>query len=145
MPQPSPTAPTVTPDAIAAASTTDATADGTIVDIPFVPEHLRQTVKAEIVDDAIIVVGQRQKKRKRTKKAGIGGDGSGEMSSTPAHAKAEPEVIVPYDFASAPNILDDAPDELSELEDGGRAGKRRRSKKGSGGFLWFSPFRVACH
>ncbi|KAH9979682.1 ribonuclease H-like domain-containing protein [Russula compacta] len=135
IPAPSPTAPTVTPDAIAATSTTDATADGTIAEIPFVPEALRQTLKAEIVDDAIIVVGQRQKKRKRTKKAGISDDGSGEMSSTPAYAKAEPEEIVPYDFASAPNILDGAPSELSEQGDGRRASKRQRSKKGPGGFL----------
>jgi len=101
-------------------------------EIPFVPAPLRQTVKAEIVDDAIISVGQRQKKRKRTKKAGVDG-GSGDTSSTPvAHAKTEEpaQEVVPFDFASVPNVLDDAPSELNEQE-GGRTGKRlRRSKRG---------------
>jgi len=110
-----------------------------MIEIPFVPASRRQPVKAEVVDDAIVVVGQRQKKRKRNKKAGIGREGSHEMTpSTPAdgHAKVEPEDILPFDFASVPNILDDAPGERSELEDG-RTGKRRRSKKGLGEFLLF--------
>ncbi len=56
------------------------------------------------------------------------------MSSTPTeHAKAEPEEIVPFDFASAPNILDNVSSEFGEQEGGG-AEKRRRSKKRSGGF-----------
>jgi exosome complex exonuclease RRP6 len=107
-----------------------------MMEIPFVPAPLRRPGKDEVVDDAIVVVGQRQKKRKRNKKAGIGRDDSHEMSpSTPtaAQGKAEPE-IVPFDFASVPNILDDASSERSELEDG-RAGKRRRSKKGPGEFF----------
>jgi hypothetical protein len=80
-------------------------------------------------------VGQRQKKRKRTKKAGIGGDESCETLSTPVAAtKAESQEIVPFDFASAPNILDDVPNELGEREDG-RVGKRKRPKRGTGGLL----------
>lgn len=107
-------------------STTDTAADGAMEEIPFVPASLRQTVKAEVVDDTIVVVGQRQKKRKRTKKAELS-----ETPSTPTgNTKAEPEEVVPFDFASAPNILDDVP---SEPEDG-VPGKRRRSKRRSGGF-----------
>jgi len=122
-----------TSDEVAVTSITDTTGnDGATAEIPFVPAPLRQTVKAEVVDDAIVVVGQRQKKRKRNKKAGIGGDDSSETPSTPAaHTKVEPEEIVPFDFASVPNILDDAASERSELE-AERAGKRLRSKKGKG-------------
>lgn len=118
---------------VAVTSITDTTGDdGATAEIPFVPAPLRQTVKPEVVDDAIVVVGQRQKKRKRNKKAGIGGDDGSETPSTPvAHTKVEPEEIVPFDFASVPNILDDAPSERSELEDK-RAGKRLRSRKGMG-------------
>jgi exosome complex exonuclease RRP6 len=129
---------------VAVASTTDTPADGAMAEIAFVPAPLRQTVKADVVDDAIVVVGQRQKKRKRTKKTEASGLGGG---STPTeHAKAEQEEIVPFDFASAPNILDDIP---SEQEDGGSA-KRRRAKKRSGGFPLISycvvwPYDVASY
>ena len=120
-----------------------------MAEIPFVPAALRQTVKEEVVDDTIVVVGQRQKKRKRSKKtekADLGGVGT---PSTPKEdkedTKAGPEGIVPFDFASTPNILDDVP---SDEQEGGRTGKRRRSKKRSGGFSFdsFSPYLilVAC-
>ena len=122
----------VSPAEVVDASTTDAAADGAMAEIPFVPAPLRQTAKAEVVDDTIVVVGQRQKKRKRTKKAELS-----ETPSTPTeNTKAEPEEVVPFDFASAPNILDDVP---SEPEDGG-SGKRRRSKRRSGGFSYFDSF-----
>ena len=127
-----------TSDEFAVTSIADTTGgDGATAEIPFVPAPLRQTVKAEVVDDAIVVVGQRQKKRKRNKKAGIGGDDSPETSSTSAaHTKTEPEEIVPFDFASVSNILDGASSDRSELE-ADRAGKRLRSKKGRGMFLRF--------
>ncbi|KAH9080509.1 ribonuclease H-like domain-containing protein [Lactarius deliciosus] len=102
--------------------------DGATAEIPFVPAALRQTAKPEVIDDAIVVVGQRQKKRKRTKKAGTTGDDDGGTSAAvPAEkAKAKAEEVVPFDFASAPNILDEG--ERSEHEDG-RARKRKRQKK----------------
>src|SRR5260221_9958462 len=127
-----------TSDEVGVTSITDATGDdGATAEIPFVPAPLRQTVKAEVVDDAIVVVGQRQKKRKRNKKAGISGDDSSETPSTPAaHTKTEPEEVVPFDFASVPNILDDASSDRSELE-AARTGKRLRSKKGKGRFFRF--------
>jgi exosome complex exonuclease RRP6 len=111
---------------------TETAVDGAMAEIPFVPAPLRQTVKAEVVDDTIVVVGQRQKKRKRSKKAEKTDlDGVVETPSTPTEdTRVKPEEVVPFDFASAPNILDDVPSE----EEGGRAGKRRRTKKRSGGF-----------
>jgi exosome complex exonuclease RRP6 len=117
---------------VADTSTTGPITDGAMAEIPFVPAPLRQAVKPEVIDDAIIVVGQRQKKRKRTKMVGAGGEGSSEKSSTPvAKAKAELDVV-PFDFASAPNLLDDSSGNHSEQEEKGRAGKRKRPKKGSG-------------
>ncbi|KAI9436576.1 hypothetical protein H4582DRAFT_1961712 [Lactarius indigo] len=84
------------------------------IEIPFVPAALRQTAKPEVIDDAIVVVGQLQKKRKRAKKAGTpDDDGDGEKE------------VVPFNFASTPNILDDG--EWSEQEDR-RAVKRRQKK-----------------
>lgn len=123
------------------ASTTETAVDGAMVEIPFVPAPLRQTVKAEVVDDTIVVVGQRQKKRKRSKKAEKIDLGGVETPFTPTEdTRAGPEEIAPFDFASAPNILDD---EFSEQE-GGRAGKKRRSKKRSGEFFFesFSPNHI---
>jgi exosome complex exonuclease RRP6 len=110
-------------------STPDVPVDGATAEIPFVPASQRQTAKPEVIDDAIVVVGQRQKKRRRAKKAG---DGDGERSNAvPANAKAKTEDVVPFDFASAPNILDDG--ERSEQEDGGRVRKKKRQKKASFG------------
>jgi exosome complex exonuclease RRP6 len=122
-----------TSDEVAVTSVTDTTGDdGAMAEIPFVPAALRQTVKAEVVDEAIVVVGQRQKKHKRNKKAGIGGEDSSESLSAPAaHTKVEPEEVVPFDFASVPNILGDASSDRCELEDERVGnGKRLRSKKG---------------
>jgi exosome complex exonuclease RRP6 len=123
-------------------STTETAIDGAMAEIPFVPAALRQTVKAEVVDDTIVVVGQRQKKRKRSKKVEKTDLGGVETPSTPTEdTKAGPEGIVPFDFASAPNILDDVP---SDEQEGGRAGKRRRSKKRSGGISFdsFPPYLI---
>ncbi|KAI9436593.1 ribonuclease H-like domain-containing protein, partial [Lactarius indigo] len=115
---------TVTTTETVTTSAPDIPIDGATVEIPFVPAALRQTAKPEVIDDAIVVVGQRQKKRKRTKKAGtINDDDTERSTSTPA---AKTEEVVPFDFASAPNILDEG--ERSEQEDG-RAGKRKRQKK----------------
>ncbi|KAI9440214.1 hypothetical protein BJY52DRAFT_523024 [Lactarius psammicola] len=52
------------------------------------------------------------------------------MTPVPAaKAKAKTEEVVPFDFASAPNILDDgAGSERGEQEDG-RVGKQKRQKK----------------
>ncbi|KAF8259405.1 ribonuclease H-like domain-containing protein [Lactarius quietus] len=73
-------------------------------EIPFVPASQRQTTNPDIVGDTIVVVGQRQKKRKRAKKA----------------------EVVPFDFESTPNILDDGAEEHED----GKVGKRKQQKRG---------------
>jgi exosome complex exonuclease RRP6 len=109
--------PTPTPDV-------DVDIDGATAEIPFIPASQRQTTsKPEIIDDTIVVVGQRQKKRKRAAAAAAKkADVDGEKST--AKPKAE---VVPFDFASASNVLDD--DGVPEQEDG-RARKRKRQKRG---------------
>ncbi len=103
--------------------------DGATAEIPFVPAPQRHTAKPEVNDDAIVVVGQRQKKRKRAKKAGASGDDEKSTSATSTAKVKEEEEVVPFDFANAPNILDDsAADEHSEQEDGRRR-KRKKQKK----------------
>ncbi|KAH9042099.1 ribonuclease H-like domain-containing protein [Lactarius pseudohatsudake] len=132
-------APTVprTPQEVTAATTAETitsvpevSIDGATAEIPFVPAALRQTAKPEVIDDAIVVVGQRQKKRKRTKKAGTTGDDDdeGKSAAVPAEkAKAKTEEVVPFDFASASNILDEG--ERSEHEDG-RAWEEEATEEG---------------
>ncbi|KAI9436585.1 hypothetical protein H4582DRAFT_1961793 [Lactarius indigo] len=125
------------PHEVTAATTTetvttsapDIPIDGETAEIPFVPAALRQTAKPEVIDDAIVVVGQRHNKCKRAKKAGItddDGDRERSTSVSAAKTKAKTEEVVPFDFASVPNILDDG--ERSEQEDG-RAVKTKRQKK----------------
>jgi hypothetical protein len=108
--------PTPTPDV-------DIDIDGATAEIPFIPASQRQTTsKPEIIDDAIVVVGQRQKKRKRAAAAKKADVDDGEKPT--AKLKAE---VVPFDFASASNVLDD--DGVPEKEDG-RARNRKRQKRG---------------
>lgn len=74
------------------------------VEMPFVPASQRavKSRAGSTVDDAIVMVGQtRRKKRKRTKDA-KSGDGTPKTEN-------EDEETAPFDFDSAPNILDDAP------------------------------------
>ncbi|KAF8272378.1 ribonuclease H-like domain-containing protein [Lactarius quietus] len=95
------------------------TLDGATTEIPFVPASQRQTTNPEIIDDTIVVVGQRQKKRKRAKKAAAT-TADADMST------AKAEEVVPFDFESVPNILDNG----AEEQEDGKAGKRKRQKRG---------------
>jgi exosome complex exonuclease RRP6 len=129
---------TLTTVEVADTSTAGPPTDGAMEEIPFVPASLRQAPKTEVIEDSIIIVGRRQKKRKRTKIAGVGGEDNSEKSSTSVvMTKAESDVV-PFDFANAPNILDDSSGDHSEQEENGKAGKRKRPKKGSSMyyFLW---------
>ena len=111
------TVPTPTPDV-------DVAIDGATAEIPFVPASQRQTTsKPEVIDDAIVVVGQRQKKRKRAAAAAKKAD----VDSDKPTAKPKAAEVVPFDFASASNILDD--DGVPEQADG-RDRKRKRQKRG---------------
>ncbi|KAH9052259.1 hypothetical protein EDB87DRAFT_535734 [Lactarius vividus] len=47
----------------------DVPIDRATTEIPFVLAALRQNAKSKVIDDAIVVVGQRQKKHKHTRKA----------------------------------------------------------------------------
>ncbi|KAH9031129.1 ribonuclease H-like domain-containing protein [Lactarius pseudohatsudake] len=108
-------------------SVPDVSIDGATTEIPFVPAALRQTVKPEVIDDAIVVIEQRQKKRKHAKKAGATDDDDAERSTAvpAAEAKAKTEDVVPFDFASAPNMLDEGERSEQELGSGRGCDKRR--------------------
>ncbi|KAI0060351.1 hypothetical protein BV25DRAFT_1917713 [Artomyces pyxidatus] len=145
-----PTAPQVSPMPNEAASTVTtavvaANAEaGPSDEIPFIPASQRQSVKVEAVDDTIVVVGQaRQKKRKRSKKTDAedvsalqaGTARPKEGVAAPKGTKAEPE-SVPFDFATASNILDD--ERVEEEKKGPK--KRQKKNKGSGGVLEYGNF-----
>ena len=83
---------------------------GAAEEIAFIPASQRQTAQPA-VDDSIVVVGQRQKKRKRTKK--LDTDESPMQDRTDKETKktqVEDGVIEVFDYATAPNILDNEPE-----------------------------------
>jgi exosome complex exonuclease RRP6 len=92
------------------------------IEIPFVPAEQRQSTNLEM-EGGIVVVGQRQKKRKRDRTAK-------KAATTPPEPEAEVEAeIEPYDYASAPNVLDEG---ARLLEDPAAAGKKRKLGKHEG-------------
>ncbi|KAI0049395.1 hypothetical protein FA95DRAFT_1556869 [Auriscalpium vulgare] len=130
--------------------TTAAAVEGSVQDeIPFVPASQRRSAKVQTEDDTIVVVGQaRQKKRKRKQKADAVDDSalgsrpatpapgepaaSGQNVGQPKAAQIEEDVL-PFDFASAPNILDDEP-----VEDEKKP--KKKQKKARGGVLEYGNF-----
>ncbi|EIN12508.1 hypothetical protein PUNSTDRAFT_97267 [Punctularia strigosozonata HHB-11173 SS5] len=102
------------------------------IEVPFVPLAQRQPVVREVVDDAIVVVGQRQqKKRKRNKEKK---DGKAEVAPGKADAGGVPDdgVVEEFDYATASNILD---------EDGGAPEpvgrpKKKPKAKGAAGYQY---------
>lgn len=107
------------------------------------------------MDDSIVIVGQaRQKKRKRTKQAEdvlADGEDQGqgqnhESGSLPRKKRSvgsqdegEDAAPEPYDFSSAPNILDDAPErEKADVKTRRKTTKEKaKGNKGSSKFLGF--------
>ncbi|KAF8517423.1 ribonuclease H-like domain-containing protein [Hysterangium stoloniferum] len=86
-----------------------------VAEIPFIPPAQRQSaIKADPdANDVIVVVGQRQKKRKRKEKGKeVAGSGASSESTPSKKLKdqnadaVKMEAIEPFDFDSAPNILD---------------------------------------
>ncbi|KIJ54917.1 hypothetical protein M422DRAFT_775114 [Sphaerobolus stellatus SS14] len=86
-----------------------------VAEISYVPAAQRQTAKSEIVeDDGIIVVGQRQTQKKRKRKDKVK-DNDSTDSPAPSDAKKrksdeedeDTADVMPFDFSTAPNILDD--------------------------------------
>ncbi|KAE9407814.1 hypothetical protein BT96DRAFT_986444 [Gymnopus androsaceus JB14] len=107
------------------------------VEMPFVPASQRaiKSRAGSTVDDAIVMVGQtRRKKRKRTKDA-KSGDGTPKTEN-------EDEETAPFDFDSAPNILDDAPAaEQSAIP----RKKAKQAKAGGRGFYGDFPAPPKAH
>jgi len=87
-----------------------------MIEIPYVPASQRKPV--ELLEDSVIVVGQmRQKKRKRIKTKAIANVGDHEQigDSSKAHsARSENDNTDIFDYATAPNILDDVPEPKEE-------------------------------
>jgi exosome complex exonuclease RRP6 len=84
------------------------------------------------MNDGIVVVGQHQKKRKRDRAAKQAED----AAPTPSASTPEVEVEA-FDYASAPNILDEG---AELLEDG--SGKKRKlgKREGRGGLFQYGDF-----
>ena len=94
---------------------------GATAEIPFVPSFQRQARQSSPVDDTIVQVGQaRPRNRKRSQKGASNG------SQNTAKVTVKNEDIVPFDYATAPNILDDEPVEEEKKM------LRKRQKKGKG-------------
>lgn len=108
------------------------------IEIPFVPAEKRNA-KTEAIEDTIVVVGQpRQKKRKRVKATDANGEVTESASSSQLSKKAkkkDPEGeqseadIEPFDYASAPNLLDESPAVDTKLDS--KAAKKGKLKKGT--------------
>lgn len=124
--------------------------DGATEEIPFIPASQRQTSTLDTteIDNAIVVVGQRQKKRKRDKAAATSttdsqpGTPSGKPNKKAKKGKEKAQVhdndegeegevveIEPFDYAGAKNILDDEPETREE----GRKDKKKKQKRNSKG------------
>ena len=113
---------------------------GMQVEIPFVPQALRQP-KKEFVDDLIVVVGQtKQKKRKRNT-----GDREGEKeasSSKRGKAGKAPETIEdvePFDFSTVPNMLDEPSGTRAEIDVKSTKVKKEKERTGKKGKCFFYP------
>jgi hypothetical protein len=95
---------------------------GATAEIAYVPAAQRQA-KSE-VEDTIVVVGQAKKKRKRTKTNEGEKDKGKEKRSSSMEADEE---VVPFNYANAPNILDDEPEQRAEAPR-----KKKKPKKAKG-------------
>ncbi|KAI9436581.1 hypothetical protein H4582DRAFT_399309 [Lactarius indigo] len=98
---------------------------------PFQLLYIRQTAKPKVIDDAIVVIGLRQKKHKHAKKAGAtDGDSDGEKS-TEGRGTDRRSGPVFFDFGSALNILDEG---KRNEQDDSRAGRRKQQTYERGDF-----------
>ncbi|KDQ25524.1 hypothetical protein PLEOSDRAFT_51863 [Pleurotus ostreatus PC15] len=124
-------------------STMDVDASTTLqlgAEIAFVPRSERKTLATTEVEDTIILVGQRAKKRKRKEtKSTIsdlngGGDPPSSASSSAKKIKKTRSIEAPFDFSSVPNILDDEP-----IKEDARP-KRQRKQGGKGEVFSYGNF-----
>jgi exosome complex exonuclease RRP6 len=113
------------------------------VEIPYVPPSHRQIV-VPTIEDSIVIVGQRLKKRKRVKTQDVSRDRSGSADTAQEEkvagsakkvkrkTKAEETGGVgeePFDFSAVPNILDDRPQEPESRQ-------RKKKQKQNKGTFW---------
>jgi exosome complex exonuclease RRP6 len=98
------------------------------------------------MEDGIVVVGQqRQKKRKRDRAAKLRAESSSAAPSASPSAPAspalesEPTEVEPFDYASAPNVLDEGAALLEDVNGGGK--KRKLGKReGRGAVFQYGDF-----
>lgn len=83
--------------------------------------------KAQIIDYATVVIDQRHRKRKRAVTNLLAKEATSNVYGDKSIGKPKAEVVIPFDFTSEPNVLDDG--RVAEQEDG-RAGKRKNQKRG---------------
>jgi exosome complex exonuclease RRP6 len=105
--------------------------DGMQVEIPFVPAGQRQSIPVpEVPMDTIVVVGQRQKKRKRERAPKTVADGDAAAAVEPAEPAEPAETeLEPFDYASAPNILDQGQTLLAGQGPGGMQKRRKKHEQ----------------
>jgi exosome complex exonuclease RRP6 len=100
------------------------------IEIPFVPAAQRKPITELEMEGEIVVVGQRQKKRKRDRKAKVQIEDDSLPASTapsPPPLPSPQAELEPFDYASAPNVLDEG---AEFLDDGsGKKGKKRKLGK----------------
>jgi exosome complex exonuclease RRP6 len=108
------------------------------MDHTFVPPPKPHTTTPELhMEGEIVVVGQRQKKRKRDRNAKIKTQTASSTSTStgaegPEGADEAGTEIEPFNYDSAPNILD----ESAALLDDGRGKKRKLGKREGRGALF---------
>ncbi|KAI6041415.1 hypothetical protein EDC04DRAFT_2669470 [Pisolithus marmoratus] len=104
------------------------------IEIPFVPEHQRQSrsslrVYTPMEDDTIVIVGQagaRQRKRKREKNRGTISQLRSGSGASVDDQEAEVEA---FDYSSVPNLLDEGSQKETTGEDNDRKNKKQRKSK----------------
>ena len=102
------------------------------VEIPYVPAAQRARANAPPVDDTIVVVGQPKKKKRKRAAAEKAGENDEAGSGGAGAVKEEvEEEVAAFDYATAPNILDDGSDhEVADV----RSAKKKRKQHGEFAF-----------
>lgn len=98
-------------------------------ELPFVPAAERKTHTMDDPDfGEIVLVGHRAKKRKRAKDAGMDGantESTKRKKPDESQLLDEKEDITPFDYASAPNLLDAADADTLQTPRGKKKDKRK--------------------
>ena len=101
------------------------------VEIPYVPAAQRARANAPPVDDTLVVVGQPKKKKRKRAAAEKAGENDEAGSGGAGAVKEEVVEVAAFDYATAPNILDDGSDhEVADV----RSAKKKRKQHGEFAF-----------